>query len=88
MTTVSDRTRRRRPTALAGLGAIACVACCALPLLLAAGALSGAGWAITGRWLPALAVLLIASVAVLWWFFRRHHRQGCAGGAGCTCNPA
>jgi len=37
MISVSDRTRRRLPTALAGLGAVACVACCALPLLLAAG---------------------------------------------------
>jgi mercuric ion transport protein len=43
------------------------VACCALPLLLAAGALSGVGWAITGRWLPAVAGLLIASAGVLWW---------------------
>lgn len=80
MTSVSDRTRRRLPTALAGLGAVACVACCALPLLLAAGALSGAGWAITGQWLPAVVGLLGASAAVMWWFFRRRHQQGCAGG--------
>ena len=86
MVSVSDRTRRRLPTALAGLGAVACVACCALPLLLAAGALSGAGWVITGRWLPAVAGLLIASAAVLWWTFRRRrHQQGCSGGAGCSC---
>ena len=82
-TTTSVRTRRRLPVALAGLAAVACVACCALPLLLAAGAVSGAGWAITGRWLPAVAVLLIASAGVLWWSARRHrHQGGCAGGAG------
>jgi mercuric ion transport protein len=80
------RSRRRLPVALAGLAAIACVACCALPLLLAAGAVSGAGWAITGQWLPALAALLIASAGVLWWSARRHrHQSGCAGGEGCSC---
>lgn len=74
------------PTVLAGLGAIACVACCALPLLLAAGGLSGVGWAITGQWLPAIAVLLIASAAVLWWSARRHrHHGGCDGGKACAC---
>ena len=83
MISVSDRTRWRLPTALAGLGAVACVACCALPLLLAAGAFSGAGWVITGRWLPAVAGLLIASAAVLWWTFRRRrHQQGCSGPSG------
>jgi hypothetical protein len=35
MMSVSDRTRRLLPTALAGLGTVACVAGCALPLLLA-----------------------------------------------------
>ena len=79
-------TRRRLPTVLAGLAAAACVACCALPLLLAAGALSGVGWGITGQWLPALAVLLIASAGVLWWTSRRRrHRDGCSVGAGCSC---
>jgi hypothetical protein len=78
-------TRRRLPTVLAGLAAAACVACCALPLLLAAGALSGVGWGITGQWLPALAVL-IASAGVVWWTSRRrHHRGGCSGGADCSC---
>ncbi len=85
---VTDRAsaRRRLPTVLAGLAAVACVACCALPLLLAAEALSGVGWGITGQWLPALAVLLIASAGVLWWTSRRRrHRDGCSGGAGCSC---
>lgn len=85
-TTNSVRPRRRLPAALAGLAAVACVACCALPLLFAAGAVSGAGWAITGRWLPAIAVFLIASAGVLWWSARRHrHHGGCAGGDGCSC---
>lgn len=85
-TTHSVRNRRRLPAALAGLAAVACIACCALPLLLTAGAVSGVGWAITGRWLPAIAVLLIASAGVLWWSARRHrHQGGCAGGKGCSC---
>ena len=86
-TSVPDRSSRRRlPTALAGLWALACVACCALPLVLAAGALSGAGWVITGQWPPAVVGLLLASAAVVWWsFHRRRHQQGCPGGAGCSC---
>jgi hypothetical protein len=84
--TNSVRTRRRLPAALAGLAAVACVACCALPLLLAAGTVSGVGWAVTGRWLPAIGVLSIVAPGVLWWSARRHrHRGGCAGGQGCSC---
>ena len=85
-TDTTGRTRRHLPTALAGLAAVACIACCALPLLLAAGAVSGVGCAVTGRWLPTIAVLLIASAAVLWWSARRHrHQGGGPGGDGCSC---
>lgn len=85
-TSDSVRTRRRLPAALAGLAAVACVACCALPPLLAAGAVSSVGWAVTGQWLSAIAVLLIASAGVLWWSAWRHrHQGGCAGGDGCSC---
>jgi hypothetical protein len=89
MTSLSGHIRRRLPTMLAGLAAVACVACCTLPLLLAAGALSGAGWLITGWWLPAVAGLFVASAGVLWWSFRRpRHVQSCSGGAGCSCGQA
>jgi hypothetical protein len=54
----------------------------------AAGALSGAGWAITGQWLPAIAGLLLASAVVMWWVLRQRHQEGCDGGAGCSCKPA
>jgi hypothetical protein len=65
---------RRR--SLAGRGGVCGM--CALPLLLAAGVLSGAGWVVTGRRLPAIAALLIASDAALWWSARRHHHlAGC-----------
>ena len=84
--TKPTRTRPPLPMILAALAAVACVACCALPLLLAAGALSGAGWAITGQWLPALTVLLIGASGSLWWVMRRRrHLSGCPGGASWSC---
>ena len=85
---LADRTHRRLPTALAGLGAAACIACCAFPLLLAAGALSEAGWAITGQWLPAVASLLLASAAALCRSCAAATKKACAGGSGCSCKPA
>ena len=73
------------PSGLTSLAGLACAACCAIPLLLAAGVLSGAGWAAAGAWMPGIAVLLaaIARGGVWWWTRRRQGR--CAGGAGCTC---
>ena len=65
-------------------GSAGLFACCALPLLLAAGVLSGIGWAVTGQWMPAIAAWLIAAAAILWWSAHRHAR-GCSGGAGCSC---
>jgi hypothetical protein len=75
------------PQHLAGLGAIACLACCALPALLAAGILAGAGWATTDRWLPAVAVGLLIAANGTWHLTRRRGcrtNTGCQGGA-CAC---
>jgi hypothetical protein len=55
----ATRWNARLPRGLAGLAAVACLACCAVPALLVAGILAGAGWATTGRWLPAVAVGLL-----------------------------
>jgi hypothetical protein len=52
MPILADRVRRLLPSGLTGLTAIACAACCVVPLLLGAGVLSGAGWAATGSWMP------------------------------------
>ena len=82
--TATRAARRRWASSVTGLAALACIACCALPLLLGAGALSGIGWAVTGQWLPAIAALLIAAAAIMWWTAHRHAR-GCSGGAGCSC---
>jgi mercuric ion transport protein len=72
------------PSGLTGLAGIACAACCAIPLLLAAGVLSGAGWALATAWLPGIAVVLTALAAAAWWTARRSHRTGCGGGS-CGC---
>ncbi|NUR24531.1 MAG: hypothetical protein HOV83_01525 [Catenulispora sp.] len=78
---------------LAWLAAAACVACCALPALVAAGLLGGGALAVAA-WLPTVAVVLaVAAVAVFglaWWRRSRavRSRQGCTGsvcgcGSGC-----
>jgi mercuric ion transport protein len=85
MPTLADRVRGLLPSSLAGLAGVACAACCALPLLLGAGVLSGAGWAAAGDWMPGIAVLLAALAGTAWWWTsRRRHRAGCAGG-NCAC---
>ncbi|WP_285559204.1 hypothetical protein [Actinoplanes regularis] len=85
MPTLADGLRRLLPSGLTGLAAIACAACCVLPMLLAAGALSGAGWAVAGDWMPGITVALAAGAGGAWWWAsRRRHRAGCAGG-GCAC---
>jgi mercuric ion transport protein len=78
--------RRILPTGLGSLAGLACAACCVLPLLLAAGVLGGTGWAAAGRYLPGVALGLVATAGLAWWWARRRrvHATGCAGG-GCSC---
>jgi mercuric ion transport protein len=86
MPTLVDRARRLLPSSLTGLAGAACAACCVIPLLLAAGVLSGAGWAVAVAWLPGVAVMLAVSAGAAWWWAqRRQHRGGCAGGGTCAC---
>lgn len=74
---------------LAWLAGAACVACCALPALVAAGLLGGAA-AGAAAWMPTAAIVLaVASVVVFAaGHLRARHRttgHGCAAGAsGCT----
>ena len=51
---------------------LACAACCALPILIGAGLLTGAGAAPAEQTLPAVAAVLIATAAGEWWLHRRH----------------
>ena len=70
---------------LTGLAGIACAACCAIPFLLAAGVLGGAGWAAAGWIMPGVAVALTALAGAAWWWASsRRHTPDCAG-SGCTC---
>jgi protein-S-isoprenylcysteine O-methyltransferase Ste14 len=85
MPTVTDRARRLLPSSLTGLAATACAACCVIPLLLAGGVLSGAGWAVAGAWMPGVAIALAGLAGAAWWWTsRRRHRSECGGG-GCAC---
>jgi protein-S-isoprenylcysteine O-methyltransferase Ste14 len=87
--TLADRARRLLPFSMTGLTGMACAACCAIPLLLAAGVLSGAGWAAAGAWMPGIAVVLAALAAAAWWWaHRKRHRAGCGGGPACACGTS
>ena len=97
MPTVRDRLRTAAPSGLAMLGISGCVLCCALPILLAAGVLTGSAAAFLADWLPGVAAGLIAAAAVAWWWTsRRRHRCGSCGesnngsdtatGTGCSCS--
>ncbi len=74
------------------LAAIACAACCAIPPLIAAGVLTGAGAAIMQNTLIALAAALGVLALGMWWLHRRRsvQRAAAAGQASCdrggTCN--
>jgi hypothetical protein len=71
----------------AGLVGLSCAACCALPVLIAAGLLAGGSTvgAVLG-WLPGAAVALVAVAVVVFLLpARRNHVYGCAAGRGCDC---
>jgi hypothetical protein len=95
---VTGNAAPRRTKVTGGLAALACAACCALPVLIAAGVLTGAGAAIVERTLLAVAAGLSVLALGMWWLHRRRsaHRDaacgtsgregtsGC-GGSGCGC---
>lgn len=61
------------------LAAVACAACCALPLLIAAGALTSAGAAVLQRTLLAVAAGLGTAALGMWWLHRRRAGRGTGG---------
>jgi mercuric ion transport protein len=63
--------RRVLPGSLGWLTGLVCALCCAIPFLLAAGILGGAGWALAGRVMPGIAVALAALTALTWWWAKR-----------------
>ncbi|BBH69974.1 hypothetical protein ACTI_66590 [Actinoplanes sp. OR16] len=82
----ADHARRLLPAGLTGLSGIACAACCLLPLLLAAGVVSGAGWAAATAWLPGVALALAAAAGGAWWWASRRHRRAACAGGDCACS--
>ncbi|MEV0650739.1 hypothetical protein AB0I28_36345 [Phytomonospora sp. NPDC050363] len=78
--------RRLLPGGMAGLTGLACAACCAIPVLVTAGVLGGAGWAALGDVMPGIAVVMAALTGLAWWMLRRRraHATGCQGGS-CAC---
>jgi hypothetical protein len=73
-------------TKVAGLLALlACVGCCALPYLIVAGLVTGAGAALMQQTLIAVAVGLGVLALGMWWLRRRQiaKRAAAAGSSGC-----
>ncbi|OJF10348.1 hypothetical protein [Couchioplanes caeruleus] len=86
-----DNAPPTRSKITAGLAALACAACCALPLLIAAGLLTGAGAALAENILLGMSGVLVAAAATMWWLHRRRSARtaAAAGAGGCasgTCN--
>ncbi|SDP29259.1 mercuric ion transport protein [Actinopolyspora xinjiangensis] len=82
--------RGRTPGSLVGLAAVACLACCLLPTLIAAGLLGGALATGLVAGLPAVAAALGISAVVIWRAHRsRTRRCGCDqprdSAVGCSC---
>ena len=74
----------RRSKVTGGLAALACAACCALPLLITAGVLTGAGAAMVQKTLLAVAAGLAVLALGMWWLHRRRSARRTAA-AGCRC---
>ncbi len=75
----------RRSKVTGALAALACAACCAIPWLIAAGVLTGAGAVVLQQTLIAVAAALGAAALGMWWLHRRRAGRNAvaAGTAGC-----
>ncbi len=68
---VADRgPSRQAPKTPAGLAGPACVACCLLPALVAAGVVGAGATAVVGR-LPGIALVLGVAASGTWWLTQR-----------------
>lgn len=74
----ADRRPALAPKMLGGLVALACVACCALPVLIAAGVVGTGVGALVG-WLPAVAIALAVVAVGVWWLGWRRWSCSCGG---------
>lgn len=77
----------RSGSGLAALAGIACVACCALPVLVS-GVLSGAGAVFLADEMPVIAIALAIMAAVAFGMAARRKVIGDKGGCGGSCKHA
>lgn len=82
-----------RTKVAAGLAALACIGCCALPYLVVAGVLTGTGAAIAQQALVGGAAVLVTLALGMWWLHHRNQaRKATAappcGSNGCSCSSA
>ncbi len=83
----AETTNNRRWWAPIGLRALLCIGCCAAPLLVAAGAVSGGVVLTSLSWLEPLGyVLIVAGAAGLLW--SRLHRSGTRRRTSSRCTDA
>jgi hypothetical protein len=75
--------RHRAAGLLAWLAGAACVACCALPALVAAGLLGGGALA-AAAWLPKVAVVLAGAAIAVFGRSRWKRSRAAGSGHGCT----
>lgn len=91
-TKATDGSAPTRTKIAGALALLACVGCCALPYLIVAGVLTGAGAAVLQQTLVAVAVGLSVIALGMWWLHRRRTArlaaaagvEGC-GNANCSC---
>jgi mercuric ion transport protein len=87
-----DNAPPARTKVTGALAALACAACCAIPFLIGAGVVTGAGATLLRNGLLAGSALMAVAALGMWWLHRRRSqlraaaagRSGC-GTAGCDC---
>jgi len=84
-TALAEEGAPTRTRVAAALALLACVGCCALPYLIVAGVLTGAGAAVLQQSLIAIAIGLGVAALGMWWLRRRQlaKRAAAAGELGC-----
>jgi mercuric ion transport protein len=73
-----DNAPPTRSKVAGALAAFACAVCCAIPFLIAAGVLTGAGAALLRQALLAAAAGLVVAALGMWWLHRRRSARRAA----------
>ena len=76
-----DNATPTRSKVAGALAALACAVCCAIPLLIGAGVLTGAGAVLLRQTLLAVAAGLVVLALGMWWLHRRRSARTAAAGA-------